>query len=511
MNIAHGLITRSLSAAALPAITDGDRTVTFGALVDRMQRLSGSLMSKYGLAKGDRVVVYSENCAEFLEVMFAAWNAGLCVVPVNAKLHPKEVAHIIENSGARMVAASVGHAESLAQEIAPAAQLLPILVLGSDAYELLALGDRLPCAEVSSSDFAWIFYTSGTTGKPKGAVISHQSLQTMALTYHADIGRVVVGDTQLHAAPLSHASGLYALPHLFAGGHQVVLDGFDTEEILGLFKTMPRVSMFAAPTMLLRLQRAAAGIENCAANLEAIIYGGGPMYVADLESCLATFGPRLYQLYGQGECPMTISGLTREAHVGMDTSRRARVLASCGLPRTGVRVRVVDEAGTDVATDEPGEIVVSSQAMMSGYWNNPEATAKAVRDGWLWTGDIGSLSADGLLTLRDRSKDLIISGGTNIYPREIEEVLLTHPAVMECSVIGLADPEWGEVPVAFVVQRDGESVAVNELDALCVDRIARFKRPRHYRFIESLPKNSYGKVLKTELRVLLTRVEKLHA
>ena len=239
------------------------------------------------------------------------------------------------------------------------------------------------------------------------------------------------------------------------------------------------------------------------ANLKTIYYGGGPMYVADLERALGLFGPRLYQLYGQGESPMTITGLPQRAHIDDGTGNWRRRLASCGYARNGVLVKVVDENDAELPPGEIGEIATKSDCVMEGYWRNPEASAETLRGGWLHTGDLGAMDADGLVTLRDRAKDMIISGGSNIYPREIEEVLLRHPDVAEVSVVGRPHPEWGEEVVAFVVARAGATVANAELDRLCLDHIARFKRPRRYHAVETLPKNNYGKVLKTELRRFL--------
>ncbi len=235
-------------------------------------------------------------------------------------------------------------------------------------------------------------------------------------------------------------------------------------------------------------------------NLKTIYYGGGPMYVADLKRALSIFGPRLYQLYGQGESPMTITGLPKAKHVDI---RGEEDLRSCGFPRTGVQVRVVDESDRDLPIGEVGEVITRSDCVMEGYWNNEKASAETLRGGWLHTGDLGSLDERKYLTLRDRSKDLIISGGSNIYPREVEEVLLRHPDVIEASVVGKSHPEWGEEVVAFVVAKPGAVIKAEALDAICLDHIARFKRPKEYRFVESLPKNNYGKVLKTDLRAIL--------
>jgi acyl-CoA synthetase (AMP-forming)/AMP-acid ligase II len=252
--------------------------------------------------------------------------------------------------------------------------------------------------------------------------------------------------------------------------------------------------------MVQRLRLAAETSGRSPSGLRTIVYGGGPMYVEELRKSLAVFGQVFVQIYGQGESPMTITWLPRADHERDDPA----ILGSVGMARTGVEVRVVDESGRDLPPGETGEIVCRGDVVMGGYWRNPQGTADALRDGWLWTGDMGSLDERGYLTLRDRSKDVVISGGSNIYPREVEEVLLTHPGVAEVCVVGQRDEEWGEVVVAFVVAAPGAAVSAQELDAHCVERIARFKRPKRYVFTQALPKNSYGKVLKRELRETLS-------
>ena len=503
-NIAQSLFNRVRAQPHAPAISAGSLTWSFGEFGARAHLLAGGLRTAAGLAQGDRVVLCMENRAEFLEVLFACWTAGLCAVPVNAKLHPKEVAHIVGDCGARAVFTTEALIEGLVAELAVMDPVPFLSVVGTQAYERLLQGVPMACAEVAATDIAWIFYTSGTTGKPKGAMLSHRNLMFMTLAYHADIERVEPGDTKLHAAPLSHGTGLYSLPHLFAGGHQVILPGFEPQAVLTAFSRYRNLTMFAAPTMVTRLvQACGAGVD--AGGLRTLYYGGGPMYVADLMSALERFGPRLYQLFGQGESPMTITGLSKRDHEGDGGAQHRALLGSCGTPRTGVEVRVVDESGRDLPVGEVGEVITRSDCVMAGYWHNPVATANALRDGWLWTGDVGSLDDRGVLTLRDRSKDMIISGGSNIYPREIEEVLLRHPAVLECSVVGRAHPDWGEEVLAFVVFRPGMSATSAALDEVCLDNIARFKRPKGYRFVAALPKNNYGKVLKTSLRQLLAQ------
>jgi long-chain acyl-CoA synthetase len=334
-------------------------------------------------------------------------------------------------------------------------------------------------------------------------MLSHRNLAQMTLSYFADVDAVGERGTLLHAAPLSHGSGLYNFTHLAKGAAQVVPEsgGFDGDEVLELLETHRDVSFFAAPTIVKRLADTARARDARASGLRTIVYGGGPMYLADLEQATRVFGPRLAQIYGQGESPMTITALSKFHHADVSHPRHRERLASVGLPHSVVEVAIRDAEGRDLAAGEAGEICVRGDVVMAGYWRDADATSRTLRDGWLWTGDLGSRDEDGFITLKDRSKDLIISGGSNIYPREIEEVLLRHPAVAEAAVIGKPDREWGESVVAFVVAR-GAAPGTDELDRLCLAHVARFKRPREYRFVASLPKNNYGKVVKAELRAL---------
>ncbi len=485
MNLAQ-LLTRS--ARLLPdgrAIALGKTPVlSYGQLAERVSRLAGGLRAKLNLVQGDRVGIAAKNCAEYYELMFACWHAGLVAVPMNAKLHPKEFAYIVENSGSKACFTS--------SDIS-IPQALPITELGK------LYGEPIPPAEVQPDDGAWLFYTSGTTGVPKGATLTHRNLLFMTQAYFADIDKLGPTDSILHPAPLSHGSGCYALPHFAAGAVNVIPESasFEPWEIFDLLDYWHGSSFFAAPTMVVRLLASKAA--RPPKHLKTLIYGGAPMYVADSLRAIELFGSHLYQLFGQGEAPMTITGLPQDLHKKEAIDR----LATCGFARTGCEVRVVDDENRDLAAGEVGEIITRSDCVMAGYWQNPAASAKALRGGWLHTGDVGSLDAAGFLTIRDRSKDMIISGGSNIYPREIEEVLLRHPAVAECSVIGRPHAEWGEEVVAFIVKK--AELRTEELDQLCLDNIARFKRPREYRFVDTLPKNNYGKVLKTELRKLVTR------
>ncbi|MFM9939636.1 MAG: AMP-binding protein [Hyphomicrobiaceae bacterium] len=482
------------------AITEAARSLTYRAFDAAASSIAAALVSRHGLARGDRVGIWMENCLEFLPVLYGIWRAGLVAVPINNKLHPKELAWILENAGARLLFVTPDLAAKLSD--LPAGTTLPRVIVTGSADDLRLLGHAAFAGPPPApTDAAWLFYTSGTTGRPKGAVLTHRNLLFATQAYYADIDFLDHTDTILHAAPMSHGSGLYSMAFISKGGTNVIVPGsFEPERIFAEIASRPNVSMFAAPTMLSRLINHPPAASSDTRNLKCIIYGGAPMYVADLKRALQIFGPKLYQLYGQGESPMTITGLSKALHADTNHPRFEARLGSAGYARTGCAFRIVDEAGRDCPFGEIGEIITQSDCVMAGYWQNPDANAKSLRDGWLWTGDLGAMDADGLLTIKDRSKDMIISGGSNVYPREIEEVLITHAGVLECAVASRPHADWGEEVIAFIVRRPGSTVTAPELDRICLDNIARFKRPKGYRFVDALPKNNYGKILKTELR-----------
>ena len=476
---------------------------TWQTFADTAARLGNGLRTEHSLAPGDRVAIVMRNRPEYLEAKYAIWHAGLVAVPVNARLHRDEIAYILEHSATSVVLTDDEHTDDVSSLVDEIAGLKASVLAPSTQWSSLLAAEPMARVDRRGDDPAWLFYTSGTTGRPKGATLTFRNLLMASLSYFADIDPIGPDDSILHAAPLSHGGGLYGLPHVAGGAVSVIpasggVDGAEIADLLGRWSGM---SFFAAPTMVKRLSGDPAITDADLSNLKTIIYGGAPMYLADLEEALAVFGPRLAQIYGQGETPMTITGLSKAEHADTSHPRWREHMESVGLPRTDVEVRVVDETGTPLGVGEIGEVVVRGDVVMAGYWNNPEATAETVRDGWLHTGDMGEFDAEGFLTLRDRSKDLIISGGMNIYPREIEEVLLHHEGVAAVSVVGRPDPEWGESVVAFVVGVDPSALpSTDALDQLCLDRIARYKRPKEYRFVDSLPTNNYGKVLKRELR-----------
>lgn len=505
MNLAW-LLQRSAAAEGdRPAVALGvEPLLSYRALAHRVAVLAHSLRHRLGLEAGERVALIMHNDPAAIELLFASWHAGLTVVPVNAKLHSSEFSYILAHSSTRACFATAELAEILAGLSGDLPELKLLFSVADSAYEALFTGEEMARCEVAPGDLAWLFYTSGTTGKPKGAMLSHQNLWAMTASYFADVEQIAPGDAIIHAAPMSHGSGLYALPHVAQAACHVIPGsrGFEPGELLDLIAAWPGTTFFAAPTMVKRLAEAPEAAAAESANLKTIVYGGGPMYQADLAKAHDVFGFKLAQIYGQGESPMTITALNKARHAAIDHPRYSERLASVGTAQLAVEVRVADPEGRSLPAKEVGEILVRGPSVMRGYWQNPEATAAALKDGWLWTGDMGVLDADGFLTLRDRSKDLIISGGSNIYPREVEEVLLRHPDVAEVAVVGAPDPQWGERVVAFVVAAPGAMPGSATLDAFCLVEMARFKRPKSYRFLPALPKNNYGKVLKTELRGL---------
>ncbi|SHI05273.1 AMP-binding protein [Marivita hallyeonensis] len=497
MNIANWLTRTAVRSPDRPALFDGMQQVAcYGEVEARSLQIAGWMRAQ-GVAPGDRVAVFMQNAPDYLIALFAVWAAGAIVVPINAKLHAKEVAWILENSEARLCLTH-GALKASLEEIEGPWRLVDIEQDGFGAKALCHVTHR------AGEDTAWLFYTSGTTGRPKGVEITHRNLLSMSLCYQSDVAAVRSDHATIYAAPMSHGAGLYSMMHVLQGARHVFPPsrGFDPTEVLSLARAHGRAHMFAAPTMVKRLTDYAEMSDECGEGLETVVYAGGPMYEADILKAVNRFGPVFAQIYGQGESPMGITALTKE-EVADRHSRDWRLrLNSVGRAQSAVEVRICGADGQLLGPGEVGEIEVRGDTVMAGYWNAPEATASTLVDGWLRTGDMGRLDAQGYMTLMDRSKDVIISGGSNIYPREVENVLLQHAAVSEVSVIGDPHPEWGEQVVAFVVLRDGAICDSDALDRHCLNQIARFKRPKVYQFLDALPKNNYGKVLKTELRTL---------
>jgi acyl-CoA synthetase (AMP-forming)/AMP-acid ligase II len=507
MNIAHWLAAAALRTPGAPALLTGDRVESdYAAFAASSASVGAWLAAEHGVAPGDRVALHLTNSARYLECLYGIWWCGAVAVPVNRKLTPGETAAVVEDAGAVVVFTDAAPATDApggeADDSATTGGAISVPV--SEAPWRGVRGPGEP-AERRPGDLAWLFYTSGTTGRPKGVMLTHGNLLTMALCQLADVDPVGPGEAVLYAAPLSHGAGLSGLAHVRAGSRHVfpATGRFDADEVLTLAASIGRLSLFAAPTMVRRLVGAARRRGTDGRGIKTVIYGGGPMYLADIQEAVSVLGDRFVQIYGQGESPMTITTLSRADHRDTGHPRHTERLAGVGTAHSAVRVRVCDREGRPLPAGRTGEIEVMGATVMAGYWRDPDATAAALHDGWLRTGDLGVFDEDGHLTLVGRSKELIVSGGSNIHPREVEEALVTHPRVAEVAVVGVPDAEWGELVVAFVVPADRQDADPAALDAHCRGLIARFKRPRRYHLVPELPRNAYGKVDRSALHTLV--------
>ena len=508
MHVGH-LLTRAASRwPDRPAWLEGDVVVPFREAEVRVNRLAHALLA-LGARRGDRVGMLIPNCRQGLETLLAPMKAGCSVVPLNIRLHPSEHAHMLADSGARVLIYHEDFRAHLATIRGQLGTVERFIVVGHGERDDLGFEEAQagrpetpPDVAIEPDDLAWLFYTSGTTGRPKGAMLTHRNLVAMAQIFLLDLNPARETDVLLHAAAITHGSGVSIFHHIARGAASAFppTRSFEPRRIFEAIQRFRATTMFLAPTMIHMLTTSRAHGDYDLSSLHTVFYGGGPMYVEQQQAAVRTFGPIFCQLFGQGEAPMVCTTLRKEEHLAGDDPVKLRRLGSAGRETTGMRVRVVDDDDRDVPANTPGEIVVRGDVVMKGYWNQPEASADALRHGWLHTGDIGHLDADGYLYITDRKKDMIISGGANIYPREVEEVICTHPAVHEVAVIGVPDEKWGESVKAVVALRAGRQATAAEIVEHCQRNLASYKKPASVDFLAELPKNAYGKILKRELR-----------
>jgi long-chain acyl-CoA synthetase len=507
MNTAAFLAKAARERPEQPAIIMGEESVSYREFHERALAIGGNLLAR-GCRRGDRVSFVLANSPRVLEIIYGCFAAGLVVVPVNARLHPREIGYITENSGSKVLIHGPEYQEGLVKHADAFTTLGERVCMeqadgASPFAELLDPAKALPAVlDVDPTEPNWLFYTSGTTGRPKGATWSHRVTRVMLMNHLADLASFRPGEHVIHAAPLSHGSGILAMPVIARAATNVILHtpSFDPKALLGLVERYKAEHIaFLAPTMIVKMLEEYSPGEYDISSLRAIAYGGAPMWVEHLKKAMETFGPIFAQLFGQGEAPMTITGMDAEEHRRLLESDDPR-LGSAGRIRTDVEVRVVDENDEELPTGQEGEIVVRGDVVMLGYWDNPEATAETLRGGWLHTGDVGAFDEHGYLYILDRSKDMVVSGGNNVYPREVEEVIITHPAVANVVVIGIPDDYWGEAVHAVVVLEPGATATPEEIIAHCGDHLAGYKKPKGVDFVDELPVSAYGKILRREVR-----------
>jgi acyl-CoA synthetase (AMP-forming)/AMP-acid ligase II len=490
-----------------PALVWRGRRWSFAELDARVDRLAAALRG-LGVGKGDRVLVHSRNSNAMFESMWACFKAGAVWVPTNFRLTPAEVAYLGSSSRAVVMLRDGGFGEHAAAVRAASPHLRQVIAVGDAAadeldYETLLAAQAPPPADheadVAYDDPCWFFYTSGTTGRPKAAVLTHGQMSFVVTNHLADLmPGTTERDASLVVAPLSHGAGIHQLAQVARGAATILTAGekLDPAEAWALVAEHRVSNMFTVPTILTALVRHPAVDAHDHSSLRHVIYAGAPMYEADQAEALEKLGPCLVQYFGLGEVTGNITVLRPDMH-------RPENAGSCGVPRTGMEVAILAEDGTRLPPDTVGEVCVKGPAVFAGYFENEEANRKAFAGGWFHTGDLGKLDARGFLWITGRASDMYISGGSNVYPREAEEAILTHPAVAEVAVVGLPHPKWGEAGVACVVPRAGMAVDEAAVLAHLKDRIARYKQPLRVVVWDALPKSGYGKVPKALVKARL--------
>ncbi len=513
MNLAQFVAQSARRFPSRPALIWGEQRWSWAEFDARVSAMAAVLADR-GIGFGDRVLVQSKNSNLMLESMWACFRLGAVWVPTNFRLLPDDVAYLATASGARALLCGgefPDHAAAVAEAVpgmALVARMGPGPLDAPDLDGLMAAftGTEYPAAAVEYDHPCWFISTSGTTGRPKLAVLTHGQMAFIVTNHLADL---VPGTTEedccLVVAPLSHGAGNHGLTQVARGATTLLLptERFDPAEVWRLVAEHRVTNMFTVPTIVKLLVEHPSVDTSDHSSLRHVIYAGAPMYRADQKRALAKLGPVLVQYFGLSEVTGCITVLPAALHTP-DDGAEARA-GTCGIPRTGVDIQVQDpDTGAALPAGATGEICVCGPAVFAGYFNNPDANAKAFRDGWFRTGDLGHLDEEGFLFITGRASDMYISGGSNVYPREIEEMLLTHPAIGEVAVLGMPDAVWGEIGVAVAVRRPGEALDEAGLLAWMEGKVARYKQPRRAFFLPELPKSGYGKVTKLAIRQELT-------
>jgi acyl-CoA synthetase (AMP-forming)/AMP-acid ligase II len=507
MNLAHFLRQAGRRFPDEIGFVHGAHHATWGEMDARVDAMAAALAAK-GVAKGDRILVQSKNCLEMFESMFAAFRLGAVWVPTNFRQTPSEVAYLASASGARAMICHADFPEHVAAARAEAPSIDVIVAIGAAAFgpdynDVLAphLGTGFRDADVERDDPCWFFFTSGTTGRPKAAVLTHGQMAFVVTNHLCDLmPGTTHEDASLVVAPLSHGAGVHQLVQVARAAKTILLpsERFDGTEAWRLVEEWRVTNLFTVPTITKLMVEHPAVDQFDHSSLRYVIYAGAPMYREDQKFALRKLGKVLVQYFGLGEVTGNITVLPCALHEAEDGPHVK--LGTCGYERTGMQVQIQDDQGAEVAPFATGEICVAGPAVFAGYYDNPEANAKAFRNGWFRTGDLGHMDAEGFVYITGRASDMYISGGSNVYPREVEEQVLTHPAVAEVAILGVPDPMWGEVGVAVCVLRAGAALTDEELIAFLDGKVARYKLPRKVFFWEALPKSAYGKITKKMVR-----------
>jgi fatty-acyl-CoA synthase len=507
MNLAEFLRQSAKRYAHEIALVWGDKTWTWAALDRRVDAFAAALAAR-GVGKGDRVLVQAKNSNQLFESMFACFRLGAVWVPTNFRLTPEEVAYLAETSGASAMICGREFPDHVRAVRSRAAGVRCAISIGAsefgEEYDALVgahAGESAPAASFEYNDPCWFFFTSGTTGRPKAAVLTHGQLNFVATNHLCDLmPGTTHRDASLVVAPLSHGAGIHALAQVARGVKSVLMaaERLDPDEAWRRVEQWRVTNMFTVPTIVKMLTEHPSVDQYDHSSLRHVVYAGAPMYRQDQKHALRKLGKVLVQYFGLGEVTGNITVLPAELHEAEDGPDVK--VGTCGYARTGMQISIQDDSGRELSAAETGEICACGPAVFAGYYNNPDANAKAFRDGWFRTGDLGHVDEEGFLYITGRASDMYISGGSNVYPRETEEKMLMHPAVAEIAILGVPDKKWGEAGIAVCVLRPKMQINERELLAWLDGKVARYKIPKRILFWDELPKSGYGKIAKMAIR-----------
>ena len=507
MNVGDLLAKAAFRFPNHTAVVYQQTRLTTKELLGRIYRLANALLG-LGLKKGDRVAVLLNNCHQSVECFFGLACAGLVLVPMNSRNSAREHLFLLNDSEAKAILLGDEFREPIASILPEARSISHALCVtgkaleGMPAYEELMAqaSPEKPGLDVSEEDIISLRYTAGTTGQPKGTIHDHRSFVAMVYNILMDGFQILEGDAVALMGPVTHASGAMIIPHIVRGAKVVILSTFDIPTILETIQKEQITTLYLVPTMIVMMMAYPDLKKYDLGFLKNIRYGASPISPEVLKKGIGIFGNIFQQGYGLTEGGMPVTLLLKKDHFLDGSERSLKRLSSIGREVTVAQVRIMDDEGKILPPGQIGEIVVQSDMNMKGYWKKPEATAKTLRGGWLHTRDMGYMDEEGYIYLVDRKDDMIVSGGFNIYPKEVEDVLYMHPAVLEAAVFGVPDEKWGEAVKAAVSLRQGMKATEEEIVEHCKNHLAGYKKPKSVDFMKDLPKSLYGKILRRKLK-----------
>ena len=510
MNIGYIIARATKRYKKRTAVICPQKTLSFQELNQRVNSLANALTAM-NFQKGNRIALLQNNCHRSIESTFALFKGGFVRVPLNARYSHKEHIYMLKDSDAKGIILGpefIGLIDVFKEKLPGLKTFITIgkPLDGTLSYEALieTYSSDEPQVDIDEEEMATILYTSVTTGKPKGVILTHRHWRIFITNLMIDRFSIASTDTILHVAPLTHASGAYVLPYFVKGAVNAVLPKFDPQLFLETVQNLRVTTVFLVPTMIFALLDYPRLTDYDLSSLHTLTYGAAPMPLERLVEAKKVFGDILVQGYSTSEAPYMVAVLTKEDH-NVKLPEEIKRLSSCGRECFNAEVRIVGEDGKEVPPEEVGEVIVRGEFIIKDYWKLPEKTKETIRNGWVYTGDIGKIDEEGYIYLLDRKNDMIISGGFNIYPREIEEVIYQNPQVAEVAVIGVPDKKWGEAVKAIVVLKERMSITEEELIDFCGQHLPSFKKPKSIDFVNFLPKNPYGKLNKKEFKDIYWR------